>query len=84
MKAKRILIVTGTRVSDRTAFYSVEVNVLVNQDVWKSLTWLLNWLCDNWQLPDDGIWEVRGGRQEFLYSRVMCWVAIDRAIRLAR
>ena len=33
--------------------------------------------------PDEGIWEVRGGRQEFLYSRVMCWVALDRAIRLA-
>src|SRR4029450_6613763 len=32
---------------------------------------------------DEGIWEVRGGRHEFLYSRVMCWVAIDRAIRLA-
>ena len=45
---------------------------------------LIDWVCANWQQPDEGIWEVRGGRQEFLYSRVMCWVAIDRAIRLAR
>ena len=38
-------------------------------------------MCDNWQRPDDGIWEVRGGAHEFLYSRVMCWVAIDIAAR---
>ena len=38
----------------------------------------------HWREPDESIWEVRGGRQEFLYSRVMCWVAIDRAIRLAQ
>ena len=40
-------------------------------------------MCANWERPDEGIWEVRGGAQHFLYSRVMCWVAIDRAIRLA-
>ena len=45
---------------------------------------LIDWVCAHWREPDEGIWEVRGGRQEFLYSRVMCWVAIDRAIRLAR
>ncbi len=44
---------------------------------------LIDWVCAHWREPDEGIWEVRGGRQEFLYSRVMCWVAIDRAIRLA-
>jgi GH15 family glucan-1,4-alpha-glucosidase len=38
----------------------------------------------NWQRPDEGIWEVRGGRRDFLHSRLMCWVAFDRAIRLAR
>ena len=43
----------------------------------------LDWLPKNWQRPDEGIWEVRGGRREFLHSRLMCWVAFDRAIRLA-
>src|SRR5262249_27033413 len=42
------------------------------------------WVAENWSQPDDGIWEVRGGRHEFLFSRVMCWVALDRAVRLAR
>jgi GH15 family glucan-1,4-alpha-glucosidase len=55
----------------------------ISYDVWKSLTWMLNWLADNWQLPDDGIWEVRGGRQPFVFSRMMCWVAFDRALRMA-
>src|SRR5206468_12466146 len=52
-------------------------------DAWTNIVQLIDWVCANWRQPDEGIWEVRGGRQEFLYSRVMCWVAIDRAIRLA-
>jgi GH15 family glucan-1,4-alpha-glucosidase len=44
---------------------------------------LINWVCANWRQPDESIWEVRTGRREFLYSRVLCWVAIDRAVRLA-
>ena len=55
----------------------------ISYDVWKSLTWMLDWLVDNWQQPDDGIWEVRGGRQHFVFSRMMCWVAFDRALRMA-
>ena len=55
----------------------------IGYDAWVNVVRLLGWLCDNWRQPDEGIWEVRGGRQEFLYSRVMCWVALDRAIRLA-
>jgi len=55
----------------------------VNFDMWKDLTRILNWLSKNWQLPDHGIWEVRGGDQEFLYTRVMNWVALDRGVRLA-
>jgi GH15 family glucan-1,4-alpha-glucosidase len=43
----------------------------------------MEWLCKNWQRPDKGIWEIRGTEQNFLYSRVMCWVALDRAIKLA-
>ncbi|MFQ5944809.1 MAG: glycoside hydrolase family 15 protein [Anaerolineae bacterium] len=52
-------------------------------DFWDNLVRLIDWVCDNWNQPDEGIWEVRGGRQHFLYSRVMSWVAIDRGLRLA-
>ena len=55
----------------------------ISYDFWCNLSRLIDWVCEHWRLPDEGIWEVRGGRQEFLYSRVMCWVAIDRGIRLA-
>jgi GH15 family glucan-1,4-alpha-glucosidase len=56
----------------------------ISHDLWQNLVRLINWVCKNWQQPDEGIWEVRGGRQEFLYSRLMCWVAIDRGVRLSR
>src|SRR5437773_6127636 len=52
-------------------------------DAWTNLVRLMDWLSANWHRPDEGIWEVRGGRQEFVFSRMMCWVAFDRAIRLA-
>ena len=55
----------------------------ISYDFWTNLTHLINWVCEHWQKPDKGIWEVRGGPFEFLYSKVMCWVAIDRGIRLA-
>ena len=55
----------------------------ISHDLWENLTRLLGWVCHNWQLEDEGIWEVRGQRQAFLYSRLMCWVALDRGIRLA-
>jgi GH15 family glucan-1,4-alpha-glucosidase len=55
----------------------------IPHDGWGNIVRLIDWVCAHWREPDEGIWEVRGGRQEFLYSRVMCWVAIDRAIRLA-
>lgn len=52
-------------------------------DAWLDLQRLVNWVCDNWSRPDEGIWEVRGGRRNFVYSRLMCWVALDRGLRLA-
>jgi len=55
----------------------------IGYDTWTNVVRLIEWVCTNWRRPDEGIWEVRGGQQEFLFSRVMCWVAIDRAIRLA-
>jgi len=51
---------------------------------WQYIIRLLNWLEKNWQAGDEGIWEVRGGRRAFVHSRVMCWVAFDRAIRIAQ
>ncbi|HLW46403.1 MAG TPA: glycoside hydrolase family 15 protein [bacterium] len=57
---------------------------LISSELWENLVRLVDWVCDNWQRPDDGIWEVRGGVQEFCLSRTMCWVAVDRAMRLAR
>lgn len=56
----------------------------VSFDLWGHLVRLLEWLSNNWSKPDNGIWEVRTKRGEnFIYSRLMCWVAFDRAIRLA-
>jgi GH15 family glucan-1,4-alpha-glucosidase len=45
---------------------------------------VVNWVGENWDQPDEGIWETRGGRKDFTLSRLMCWVAIERAIRMAR
>jgi GH15 family glucan-1,4-alpha-glucosidase len=50
---------------------------------WDVITTRADWLCDHWDQPDEGIWETRGGRKKFLYSQLMCWVAMERAIRLA-
>lgn len=55
----------------------------VTHELWEHLRDSADWVADNWRRPDDGIWEVRGGRQEFLYSRLLCWVALDRACRIA-
>jgi GH15 family glucan-1,4-alpha-glucosidase len=52
-------------------------------DAWKDLSRLVNWVADNWSRADEGIWEVRGGRRHFVFSRLMCWVALDRGLRLA-
>ena len=55
----------------------------VGYDSWTVLRRLVDWLCDNWKREDEGIWEVRSGRQHFVFSKVMSWVALDRSLRLA-
>lgn len=55
----------------------------LHYDGWRGLSRLLDWLVDHWDRPDEGIWETRGGRQDFTYSRLMCWAAFDRGIRVA-
>ena len=56
---------------------------LIAYDDWRGFAPRVDWVCEHWQEPDDGIWETRGGPQRFTHSRVMCWVAIDRAMRIA-
>ncbi|MFF2625019.1 glycoside hydrolase family 15 protein [Kitasatospora griseola] len=50
---------------------------------WDEVGAVVDWLCDHWDQPDEGIWETRAGRRDFVYSRLMCWVALERAIRMA-
>lgn len=58
-------------------------NIPIEYAAWQTVQKILEWLGANWQRADEGIWEVRGEPREFLHSRVMCWVAFDRALRLA-
>jgi GH15 family glucan-1,4-alpha-glucosidase len=53
-------------------------------ETWESLRRIVDWLCESWDDVDEGIWETRGGQESFTYSRLMSWVAIDRAIRINR
>ena len=56
----------------------------IGYELWEALGRQLDWLEKNWQLPDDGIWESRGGRRRSTYSALMTWVAFERATRIAR
>ncbi len=55
----------------------------ISHDAWDGVRDVINYVCDHWEEPDAGIWEMRREPQHFLHSRLMCWVAVDRAIRLA-
>ncbi len=55
----------------------------ISYDLWQYLRRLTDWVAKHWQDQDDAIWEVRGGPRQFVYSKMMCWVALDRALRLA-
>ncbi|WP_082101512.1 glycoside hydrolase family 15 protein [Demequina rhizosphaerae] len=65
-------------------FAAAEAGLELAHAGWAQLTALLNWLCEHWDQAEEGIWETRGGPQRFTYGRVMCWIALDRGIRLAR
>ena len=54
----------------------------VSHQLWKDIARLLSWLADHWREKDQGIWEERGEPQSFLYSRLMEWVAFERAVEL--
>ncbi len=67
------------------ALYLVDKNVNpISWDMWEQIERMLDWLSKNWERPDRSIWEVRGGLQQFTYSKLQAWVALDRGIRIAR
>jgi len=55
----------------------------ISPEYWVYLRRVVNFVLDHWREPDDGIWEARSGRQHYVFSKVMCWVALDRAIKAA-
>ena len=55
----------------------------ISHDLWAHVSRSVDFVCDSWKRPDAGIWEFRGEEREFLHSKLMCWVAIDRALRVA-
>jgi len=56
----------------------------VSEGTWVTLERLVSWVAANWRQKDSGIWEVRGTLQHYVMSKIMCWVALDRGIRMAR
>jgi len=55
----------------------------ISYDLWNYIRKMLYWVCDNWERPDYGIWEVRTEPKPFVYSKMQCWVALDRGLRIA-
>jgi GH15 family glucan-1,4-alpha-glucosidase len=55
----------------------------ISHEVWTHCRRIAHWVCEHWDQPDEGIWETRGGRRNFVFSRLMCWVAVDRVARMA-
>lgn len=55
----------------------------IGEALWRDLRGIVELAIEQWEKPDSSIWEVRGGPQHFTYSKVMCWVAVDRGLRIA-
>jgi GH15 family glucan-1,4-alpha-glucosidase len=64
-------------------YLSNKYDEAISHDRWRGVCRVVDYVCLHWNTPDAGIWEVRGPPRHHLHSRLMCWVAIDRAIRLA-
>ena len=64
-------------------FTAARAGIEVPHRGWQAVRSVLDWVSGNWDQPEEGIWETRGGREPFTYGRLMCWVALDRGIRLA-
>jgi GH15 family glucan-1,4-alpha-glucosidase len=66
-----------------TLYLALRAGIPMERHVWVLLRRLLTHLESRWREPDEGLWEVRGGRRHFVHSKVMAWVAADRAVRMA-
>ena len=55
----------------------------MTEGTWRVLRGLVDWVSKNWHLPDSSIWEVRGEVRQYVFSKVMSWVALDRGVRMA-
>lgn len=91
-KSKPVLIGNKARDQKQMDIYGEMIDTIylynkfggqITYNFWKSLVRQVEYVCDHWQEPDHGIWEVRSEKKEFLHSRLMCWVALDRAIKIA-
>ena len=61
----------------------LDIGGRITRRTWELLESFVNAACESWQRPDSGIWEVRGGPYHFVHSKLMCWVAVDRGIKMA-
>jgi GH15 family glucan-1,4-alpha-glucosidase len=66
-----------------SVFLADSTGMLVSHHGWTELASVIDWLCENWDQPDEGIWETRGGQKNFTYGRLQTWIALDRAIKIA-
>ena len=66
----------------QTVHTFVKYGGALTYDFWQEIEQHVEFVIKNWKKPDHGIWEVRGEKREFVHSRVMCWVALDRAIKI--
>jgi len=66
------------------AFYEHLCGCSLAPDLWPLLRASVDYVCEAWRTPDYGLWEIRAAPRHFVYSKVLCWVAVDRGIRLAR
>jgi len=55
----------------------------ISHRTWTELAGVVDWLVEHWDQPDEGVWETRGGQQDFTYGRINSWTAFDRGVRLA-
>jgi alpha,alpha-trehalase len=70
-------------VIDAAYLYHERMRRPVRPELWDALRYMADQTVERWREPDHGIWEVRGGQRHFLYSKLLCWVALDRVMRMA-
>ena len=66
-----------------TVYLFIQRGGTITYDFWKIIVKELDLVIKRWKEPDHGIWEIRTERRKYLYSRLMCWVALDRALKIA-